>query len=150
MEQEVGAESRTVLIVGVVAIVVLAVATVVALVVRPPAEFDPGTPEATAQAYAQAVIDGDETAAMEHLTPELQEECTPSELRTAWVPETVRVLLAATTIDGDLAEVDLTIEEGGGLGIEYRQEVTLNMEHMGDDWLIAEAPWPMEYCAEEG
>jgi hypothetical protein len=127
------------------------VATVVALIVRDPAEFDPGTPEATAQAYAQAVIDGDETAAMGYLTAELEDECTRSELGSAYVPESVRVGLAATRIEGDTAEVDLTIEEGGGgLGDDYTHEVTLYMVRSGDTWLISEAPWPMEYCAEEG
>lgn len=144
------AQSRSVLIVAVAAVAVLVVVTVVALAVRSPTEFEPGTPEATAQGYVQAVVDDDATTAIGYLSEALKETCTPSDFRTTYIPESLRVTLSATAIEGETAEVDLNIEEGGGgLGGSYDYDVTLYMARQDGAWVISEPPWPIEFCGEE-
>lgn len=144
------ARSGTVLTVVAAAAVVLAAATIVAIAVRAPSEFDQGTPEAVAQGYVQAVIDGDALEAIDHLSTGLRERCTVGELRSAYVPESLRVRLTGVDVLDDRAEVDLAVEEGtgAGLGDGYGYEVTLFMERADRSWVISEAPWPIEYCDE--
>jgi hypothetical protein len=148
-EDQASPGSRAVLIVAAVAVLALVVATIVAIVFRSPTDIMPGTPEATAQDYANALIEGDEAAAIGLLSADLQEECTIGDLRNAYVPESVRVHLVETVVDGEAAEVEMRVEEGGGgLGDGYDYRVTLTMERQAGDWVITEPPWPIEYCAE--
>lgn len=134
---------------GLGALVVALVAGVVLL--RPGvAEFGAGTPEAVVQGYLEAVIDGDTRAALGHLTPELQSACR-RKVRHAWVPESVRITLAGTHIDGDRAEVDVVVTEvhpPGPLSESYSFDETLYLERTGDGWAISSTPWPLWRCEE--
>ena len=119
---------------------------------RQEAQFDPGTPEATAQAYFVALFDGDDRGAHALLTPELRERCGISRLREAWIPDNSRVVLADTWSDGSTADVRLRLTETTtNLPFEVSEssfEVTLTMTRSGDDWRISEVPWPMYACDE--
>ncbi len=133
------------MVIGGVAVVLVAAAVVVA--VQPPQEFDPGTPEGTAQAYYQAILDGDEDLALSYLDEDLLAGCSRYELGYI-TPESARVVIARTEIDGDEARVDVVITETWGEGPfgggSNTVDETLIMTRSGDGWLISRTPWPVD------
>jgi hypothetical protein len=139
-------------VIGSAAVILIGVAVVVA--VQPPREFDPGTPERTAQAYYQALLDGDEDLALSYLDEELLTGCPRHELGYV-TPDSARVVIAKTEIDGDGASVDVVITEtwgedpfGGG---SNTFDETLIMTRSGATWLISRMPWPVGLvCQERG
>ena len=145
--------SRIVLmVIGGVAIVLIAVAIVVA--VQPPVELDPTTPEGTAQGYYQAILDGDEDLALSYLNEDLAARCPTHELG-YFTPDGARVVIAETEIDGDEARVDVVVTEtwgDGAFGSGSRTfDETLVMTRNGDTWVISRMPWPVAmYCHEGG
>ncbi|MEA2023041.1 MAG: hypothetical protein U9N79_01985 [Actinomycetota bacterium] len=144
--------SRIVLmIIGGVAIVLIAVAIVVA--VQPPHEFDPGTPEGTVQAYFQAILDGDEDLALSYLEEDLTTDCSTHELQYV-TPDSARVVIEQTEIDGDEASVDVVITETWGEGPfgggSNTFDETLIMTRDGETWVISQIPWPINMLCHEG
>jgi len=132
------------IVIGGVAVVLIAVAIVVA--VQPPQELDPGTPEGTAQAYYQAILDGDEDLALSYIDEDLIANCSTYEL-SHFAPDSVRVLIEKTEIDGDDARVDVVITEtwgddpfGGG---SNTFDETLLMTRSNEAWVISSIPWPV-------
>ena len=142
---------RILVVIGTLVAVLIGVAVMLAL--RPPPEFNPATPEGTAQGYFQAVLDGNEGLAFDYLTETFGDRCDTSEMRHA-TPDDARVVITRTQIDGAHAEVEVEITEtygegpfGGG---SYTFDETLFMDRHGDGWLIAEIPWPIhDYCNQE-
>lgn len=128
-------------------LVAILVVLAVFFAIQPPTEFDSGTPEGTAQGYFRAVNDGDQDLAETFMTDELSSEC-----EWEWWfddgDESARVVITDTTIDGDSAEVRVTISVaygddpfGGG---SYDDKQTMEMVRSGDLWLISEPVWPLE------
>ena len=144
--------SRTVLmVIGAFAVVLIAVAIVVAI--QPPETFDPGTPEGTAQAYYQAILDGDEDLALSYLDEDLMASCPTQDLR-YFTPDNARVVIERTEIDGDEARVDVVVTEtwgegpfGGGSDVF---DETLIMTQDDDVWVITRIPWPVDMFCHEG
>lgn len=138
--------SNTVLAgIGVVVALLVVVAVVFAL--QPPTQFDPTTPEGTAQGYFEAINERDEDLAQTFMTDELRLACDGE----WWFYErgaASRVVIADTTIDGNTARVKVNISvsygEGPFSGGSYDQDETLVMVHEGDLWLISKPTWPMD------
>ena len=138
--------------IGVVVTLLVVVAVVFAL--QPPTEFDPNTPQGTAQGYFQAINDGDEDLAETFMTNDIRTSCNGH----WWYEDTgsdSRVVIVSTEIDGDTAkvEVDISVSYGDGLfgGGSYDQEETITMERSGEVWLISRPVWPMDrYACGEG
>lgn len=131
-------------------VVAIAVAAVVAATRDAPV-LDEGSPEAVVQAYVDAMIEGDESAAHGYLSVEIQAECSVSDLRDrAERPQDLRVTLRSVTVDGDEAEVEVTVTEnaGGGLfgGDGYSYDETFILTGSGEAWVISERPWPVYFC----
>ena len=151
--------SRVVLIsIGVVVAVLVGVAVVIAL--QPPPVFAPGSPEGTAQGYFQALHDGDDALVTSYLTDDLDDRCDDSlyleDFRRYEQREATSVSIISTKVDGDEAEVEVTItvtygEDPFAAGSDTFDE-TLVMEHHGDRWLISEPAWPWDRysCEREG
>ena len=144
--------SRIVLVViGAVAVVLITVAIVVAI--QPPTEFDPGTPEGTAQGYYQAILDGDEHLALAYFDEDLLASCSTYEL-SYFTPESARVVIAKTEIDGEGARVDVVITETWGEGPfgggSSTFDETLTMTRSGETWVISRIPWPIDMFCHEG
>lgn len=142
---------RVLVVISTLVAALLGVAVVLAL--RPPPEFDPTTPEGTAQGYVQAVLDGDEDLAVGYLTGALRDQCTVGGMRHV-IPDEARVVITRSEINGADAELEVEITETYGEGPfdvgSYTFDETLVMERHGDRWLIAEVPWPMHiYCLQE-
>ena len=143
--------SRTALVVGGVGLaIVIAVAIVLAM--RPPATFDPATPEGTTQGYFQAVLDGDWGRAMGHITADLQAKCADVHHDLYHDIEGTRVVIKQVDIDAGIARVDVEITETHGRDPfgsgSYSFDETLVMERVGDRWLISRLPWPIFHCPE--
>lgn len=132
------------------AVVVAAVVVALVLALQPPKELDPGTPEATVQSYLQAVIDEDQAEAVHLLTPDLVKRCGADLGQFRHSPDSFRAVIVDTGSYDNRMAVNVEITEGAGSGLfgdSYTFEETLILEQVGDDWLIAEAPWPI-YCGE--
>jgi hypothetical protein len=149
-----GAASNMILItIGVAVALLVAVSVLFAL--QPPTQFDPNTPQGTAQGYFEAINDGDDDRAESFMTEDLRRSCDGR-----WWYEgresASRVVITGTRIDGSTAkvEVDITISYGDEPfgGGSYDQDGTITMEHVGDVWLISRPIWPMDRyaCGEEG
>ncbi len=135
------------LLVAIGVAVALLVVVAVAFALQPPEQFDPKTPEGTAQGYFQAINDGDEDLARTFMTDRLQVACDGE----WWLYErgsTNRVVITNTEIEGDTArvKVNIAVSYGDGPfgGGSYDQDETLTMEHEGDFWLISKPTWPMD------
>jgi hypothetical protein len=138
--------SNSVLVVIGVVVAVLVVVAVV-LAIQPPKTFDADTPEGAAQRYYEAVLDGDDDLASTYMTEDLNESC-GREFRYLDKGEDARIVIVASEIEDDRAELDVTIEvsygEGPFGGGSYDQDETLRLERHGDLWLIMEPTWPMD------
>ena len=138
-------------VIGGVTVVLTAVAIVVA--VQPPQDFDHGTPEGTVQAYYQAILDGDENLALSYIEEDLVADCSIHEL-SYFTPDSARVVIEKTEIDGNDATVGVVITEtwgdgpfGGG---SNTFDQTLIMTRRDEAWMITRVPWPVEMFCHEG
>ncbi len=136
------------LVVGGIAVALLIGVTALIAVGRRPVEYPAGSPESTVQAYAQAVINGDEDAAVALLSTD--EECDADDLADAYVSDDVRITLRNAEIEGDRAEVEVTVSITSGQGpfdtYEYDQNHRFELERSDGRWLITERPWPWASC----
>ncbi len=149
-----GKSSRKVLI-GIAALAVVLIAAAIVLALQPPAEFDPATPEGTAQGYFRGVLDHDADLALGYLSDDLVSRCDPGEIRDNFrnaIADDVRVVIVSSSVDGDRARVEVAITETRGRDLvfsdSHRFEETLVMDRHGNRWVIAEQPWPIHYCPE--
>lgn len=128
-------------------IVALLVVVAVILAIQPPATFDPDTPEGAAQGYYEAVLDGENELAFTYLTEELRDDC-DDEFWWHNESEDARIVITRSEIEGDRAELDVTIEvsygDGPFGGGSYSQDETVKLELHGDRWLISAPTWPMD------
>jgi hypothetical protein len=147
-----GKASNTILIL-VGASVALLVAVSIFFALQPPRQFDPDSPQGTAQGYFQAINDGDEDLATSFLTDDLRERC-DGEWQFRDFESANRVVITDTKIDGDAATVRVAITVsygddpfGGG---SYENDETIKMVRIGDVWLISKRTWPMDAYACNG
>ncbi|CAN5819679.1 hypothetical protein BH24ACT8_BH24ACT8_19340 [soil metagenome] len=136
------------IVVGV--IILVAVAAAVYSANRPTSEFDAGTPEGTAQAYLQAVLDRDYDGAAELIEPD--SGCLAEDLQRDPRSDSARIVLLDSSVDGDRARVVVEVVDVSGSGpfdtSEYTQEQTLNLVRSGQGWLLTDTPWPLYSCTE--
>ncbi len=141
---------RTPLIWFAAGLVGVIVVTILINVLRSPASYPPGSPEAAVQGYLQAVLDGDDDGAFARFTPELRERCASRDLDETFVPDQVRITLAETDIDADDARVTIRLRfdrdsdpfDAGSFDSFERIDLT----RVGGEWLIDEEPWPVFFC----
>ena len=123
---------------------------------RQPEPYPAGSPEATVQAWYQALIDERPLDAHDQLTAELQDRCDPPSAAEVAGQRITRVTLDQTSIDGDRATVRITVTrslDGGPLGLDESvtdQTVQLTRTAAGEPWRIAEQPWPWFACQRKG
>lgn len=138
---------RSIVAIGAGVIVLVALAIIVALVAGSPEveAFPPGSPEATLQAYLQAVEDGDAEQAYDYLSSRAQSQMSFTDFQRfigfGGIPRDARVRIDRTQVDDDRATLYLVIEHFSGSGIDfnrysYEREVRLVRED--DAWKIDE------------
>jgi hypothetical protein len=128
-------------LVGVVAVIAL---TVVAL---SGPEFDPDTPEGTAQGWVRSVTAGDHAEALTHLDPSLG--CTLSDFRYAWIDPGVAARIGSVSGDAQRTVVEVIISESDPFRSGFETREYLVMAQRGDLWLLTEVPWPLYTCEME-
>lgn len=141
--------ANRILAVALAAIVILAVVAAVISANRPTAELEPGSPEATVQAYVGAAIDGKVDEAARLLDP--AGDCGIDDLTrySGGGTQTARVVLVDSTIEGSTAtvEVDLVFAPGGRFDTsEYSERHTYRLKRSGNGWLLTGVPWPLYDC----
>jgi hypothetical protein len=139
-----GRQSRIALAALAGVVVVAAVAALMLSTGRDSALLDPGSPEGVVQAYLQDVLDGDETGALEYLTPRLHQRCRKS----FPVDETsaFRVDLDETAVTDGEARVEVTIHEPSGPLGEWQHTAVFYLTETEDGWRISTRPWPLNGC----
>ena len=137
-------------VIGVLVVGAIAVAAVLSAVRSTP-DLDPTTPGGVAQAYYRAILDGDDSAALLLMTPELREKCDGQHFRGFFFADSVRVVLTGTDISSDRARVDVEIDQVSDpspFDIDgYSSRERLTMTRTDGGWEIAQAPWPF-FCPE--
>lgn len=130
----------------VAAVVALGLLTLVLSLGRGDVDYDPAGPEAAAQAWLRASLDGDFDAAAELLDP--SGDCDATDLDRAYVPDRVGVNLVETVTDGDRSRVRIEVEYPSGnlVGESGREEHTLRLVRLDGKWLLTGIPWPLYDC----
>lgn len=140
-----------VLLLLVAGIVVLAVVAGVVSALRPVSEFESGTPEATVQAFLQAVFEGDEEAAEGHLATDSR--CDASDVESARTDESSRVVLRESDIEDGAARVTVEIvsssDNGPFVVEEYSRQRTFDLVQESGEWRLEDVPWPLFSCRGE-
>ncbi|GAA3866240.1 hypothetical protein GCM10022381_07350 [Leifsonia kafniensis] len=127
-------------------LVIVAVAVVLSR--GEPKLLDAATPPGVVQRYSAALIDGDETAAQQYLTPAVREQC--DRLDSVYT-DNLRVALVSTTERADSADVKvslITSSEGGLFGpSEYETAEKFSLAKIDGAWLIDTTPWQLTICS---
>lgn len=114
--------------------------------------YPPGTPEAAAQTYLQALFDGDYQVAHGLLTPQLQAQCDAHDLLFDRESDMDRAVFDDVRVRGDSAVIDVSLR-----WMEYSPdplvELSTNevdsrlvLERIDTEWRIANADWPLFGC----
>lgn len=110
------------------------------------ARWAPDSPEATVQAYVQAVVDQDYPAALRHLDPALA--CNVSYFEQSYYPQDTAISFFQANVDGDRATVAVEIgsyDEPFFDTFVHQEQFDLLQTDTG--WMITGSPWPVYICA---
>ena len=132
---------------AVVGFIVLAVAIVSFLsATRSAVVINRATPAGSVQVYLKAILAGKNSQAAKMFSPE--SVCKVTDLDRAYIPNTARVLLVDSAIEGNTAEVRVReeIPTGVPLGDFATEDHTFRLIKSGSGWLITGVPWPLYDC----
>jgi hypothetical protein len=128
--------------------VIAAVAAAIA-VGRDPVILDPGSPEATVQAYLVAMADGDYGAAFDQLAED--SDCGFEDFAFEYRQGSLEAVLTHTEVDGAEAVVSVEVTDRYGEGpfdsSGYSHTETLLLRNEGGEWRLTGSPWPLYYCS---
>jgi hypothetical protein len=145
--------SKVVLGVIVTLVVGLVAAAITLSVIGPETEYDPSTAAGVAQAFYEAIIDGDDQAALDLLEDDLAAECGTTRPDAVFPrSSSIRVTLVAVDVQGDTAvvTVDVTeVDDPSPFDVDgYTHRERLTMRSSSGTWRISESPWPY-FCHEK-
>lgn len=128
-------------------LVVVAIVTLVLSLGRSETTYEPNSPEGVAQSYLRAALDGDFDAAAALLDP--AGDCDATDLDRTYVPEMVGVNLLQAVTEGDRSRVRIEVEypSGGPFANRGREEHTLRLVLVDDEWKLTGIPWPLYDCS---
>lgn len=113
---------------------------------RAPAHYEAGTPEAAAQQFLAAALDGDHEAVADML---VDGGCSPVDLARTYVPDSARVVLVRTTARDDRASVRVAVTEGSGALFDtggWTHEEVVSLVLVDGTWRVDPASWPLYEC----
>ncbi|MGO0576831.1 hypothetical protein [Ornithinimicrobium panacihumi] len=142
-----------ILAITVAALLLLAVVGAVLSTTRGNDLLPDGSPEATVQAYLEAVYAEDYGRAATYLDPEGGRSS--RQFADVWVDPASRVVLRGTRHPGGadraLVDVEVVHGDGGPFGQDgWTEEQTFVLVHGPDGWRLTEVPWPLQICEEGG
>jgi hypothetical protein len=147
------ASTRWLVGIGVAVVAIVLVGVAVAATGGRVRAFPDGSPERTVQLYLEAVSDGDEDAALEYLSADLQRQCEDLVSRGGPISyqgrDGVHAALEEATVRDGLARVQVRLTEtygdppfGGG---ESTHTQEFELRQFDGEWRFVESPWPL-YC----
>lgn len=137
---------RTVLIIFLVIVVLIAGAVSIISLRGEPTMLDASTPAGTVQRYSAAVMTGDAERAADYLADVSGDNCYQVEPAAT---NDVRIVLVSTTERADSAQVTVSIVtyfNSGPFGDSYEEEAVFNLVKVAGEWLVASAPWQLTMC----
>jgi hypothetical protein len=153
MNEETSHLPGTPILLGVGLLVLLAVIVALALAGPNVRSYEPGTPEAVAQAYIQALFDEDNPAAHGFLSPELKTKCEPEDLELWWVHNADSASFDEVRDDGDHAEIELSLVSSDYDldafpfdNYDHSRQTELELDRVDGEWVITDATWPLAGC----
>lgn len=140
--------TQRILAVIVVFTLVLAAAAAVLSTTRKTEEFSASTPEGVMQLYLRAVIDGRYESAAQYFSN--SSECDATDIDRTWIPESVRINLGTTEIEGERAFLDVAVEiySDGPFDNGYTEKHSYRLAKESGNWRILGIPWPLYSCEE--
>ena len=128
---------------GILGVAVIAIAVVGS---RPPVTLDRGTPQGVVQAYLQASLARDFSAAVELLEPGTS--CKIVDFDNTYIPANAQAALVKTAATATSATVDvsITVPSGDLLGNGYTESHTYRLTKTTEGWRMAGIPWPLYNC----
>jgi hypothetical protein len=141
------------ILIGIGIFVALALIVALALARSNVRSYEPGTPEATAQAFIQALLDEDPETAHGFLAADLKKVCEPRDLNLWWVPHADRAVFDEVRADATHAEIEISLLSNDyEFGIfpfdnyDYSRETELELDRFDGEWLVTDATWPLAGC----
>lgn len=123
-------------------------ALLVVLTADRPADIDPSSPEGAVQAYATAVISGDERTAASYLSSGALARCVNGS--SVFIDGDMQVNLISTDVRPGSADVRVSIVrifDGGLFGAtESRTEANFDLADVDGHWKIDGVPWELRVC----
>lgn len=107
--------------------------------------FEAGSPEATVQAYLQAMVDRDNDQALSYFEPTTK--CDSSDLDRQYISPDLTVDLIESSTTGDRAQVKIRIRySNDDLFGGWSEDHTIALTKLEDQWRLAGTPWPLYEC----
>jgi hypothetical protein len=106
------------------------------------------TPEGVVQSFLNDVIDGKNEDAARYFS--VTSTCDATDIDRSWIPDTVRVNLTNTQIEGDRAYIDVAVDMNQDqlFGDMYTEKHSFRLAREGSNWKILGIPWPLYSCDE--
>ena len=106
------------------------------------------TPEGVVQSFLKDVIDGKNEDAARYFS--VTSTCDATDIDRSWIPDTVRVNLTNTQIEGDRAYIDVAVDMNQDqlFGDMYTEKHSFRLAREGSYWKILGIPWPLYSCDE--
>ena len=141
------------MVVGVIAIAIIAIVVTIFASSGDPELLPVGSPEAKIQDFVLAIDDGAFDVAHAMLSPEVGDGCSLTDFR-RYVRDGqqsgLRVELENINVYGELADVTVNVSSFSGTPpfdfSENKHETYFALERTGEAWAITQAPWPFTGC----
>lgn len=137
-------------VLAVIVLFTLALAAVAAFLTssRETQDYALNTPEGVIQSFLNDVIDGKNEDAARYFS--VTSTCDAVDIDRSWVPDTVRVNLTNTQIEGDRAYIDVAVDMNQDqlFGDMYTEKHSFRLAREGGNWKILGIPWPLYSCDE--
>ena len=110
--------------------------------------YAPNTPEGVVQLFLKNVIEGKNEDAARYFS--MTTTCDATDIDRSWIPDTVRVNLTNTQIEGDRAYIDVAVDMNQGqlFGDMYTEKHNFRLVRESGAWKILGIPWPLYSCDE--
>ena len=137
-------------VLAVIVLFTLALAAVAAFLTssRETQDYALNTPEGVVQSFLNDVIDGNNEDAARYFSA--TSTCDATDIDRSWIPDTVRVNLTNTQIEGDRAYIDVAVDMNQDqlFGDMYTEKHSFRLAREGGNWKILGIPWPLYSCDE--
>ena len=137
-------------VLAVIVLFTLALAAVAAFLTssRETKDYALNTPEGVVQSFLNDVIDGKNEDAARYFS--VTSTCDATDIDRSWIPDTVRVNLTNTQIEGDRAYIDVAVDMNQDqlFGDMYTEKHSFRLAREGGNWKILGIPWPLYSCDE--